>query len=66
MIPAAAEQLVADFAGQHHGLTGAYEKALVEFALLKLADPQSPYGPLLDDICRQRWTVGQFIRARAS
>lgn len=58
MIPTAAELLVADFAGPRTNLIGPYELALVEFALWKLADPRSPYGPLLDDICRRRrWTV---------
>lgn len=66
MISEAAEQLVADFAGPRINLVGAYEKALVEFVLLKLADPQAPYGAVLGDICQRRWTAGQYIRAEAS
>ncbi|MGH4010311.1 MAG: hypothetical protein ACRDTH_19490 [Pseudonocardiaceae bacterium] len=59
MIHESAERLVTEWAGQHHHVTGAYELALAGHVLRQLADPRSEYGPLLDDLCQRRWTVGR-------
>ena len=59
MIAEVAERLVAEWAGKHHNLTGAYERALADFVLTKLADPRSGYDAVLEEICQRRWFVGQ-------
>lgn len=61
MITEAAERLVTDFAGPRINLVGAYEKALVNFVLTKLADPRSGYDAVLEEICQRRWFVGQAV-----
>jgi hypothetical protein len=61
VITEAAERLVAEWAGKHHNLTGAYELALADFVLTKLADPRSGYDAVLEEICQRRWFVGQAV-----
>jgi hypothetical protein len=57
MIPIAAELLATEWSERNRTLTGPRERALVEHVLTQLADPESDYGGLLDELCRTRWTT---------
>ncbi|MGH3882883.1 MAG: hypothetical protein ACRDRC_05700 [Pseudonocardiaceae bacterium] len=59
MIPESAERLVTEWADRNRTLACTREVALVGYVLGQLADPRTDYGPLLDDLCQRRWTVGR-------
>lgn len=61
MISRFAEQLTADWARRHHTTIEAREEVLAEHILRQLADPESDYGGLLDELCRSRWTADQVV-----
>ncbi|MGH3825964.1 MAG: hypothetical protein ACRDQX_02125 [Pseudonocardiaceae bacterium] len=58
-LPESAERLTHDWTERHHTLAGLRDQLIIQFALTQLADPESDYGELLDELCRRRWTAEQ-------
>jgi hypothetical protein len=61
-LTAAAERLAAEWGYRNHTPVWSREQSAAEYVLRQLADPESDYGLLLDELCRRRWTAEQ-VRA---